>query len=144
MGRVRDVRDAVARGLEATQEDGDARQRPYTLSPRSRTLGTWEAARALAAAGDLEAACAYAEQALDVFDREGVPAPVGRIELAIPLASRDPARSAQLVAKAVDQLHAIHWASGAVALQEFAVKTRGLDAAEIRQARQQALELVRA
>jgi tetratricopeptide (TPR) repeat protein len=143
MGRIRDVREAVAEGLDATHEDDDARQNTITLSPYCRTLGTWEATRALAAAGDLEAACAYAEHALEAFDREGVPAPSGRIELAIRLASQDPARAAQLVSTAVDQLrHVVRYEQGVVCLREFAARTRRLDAAEIREARQEALELV--
>jgi hypothetical protein len=146
MGQVRDVREAVARGLDASQEEDGARQNTITLGPYCRTLATWEAARALAAAGgDLKAACAYAEQALEVFDREGVPAPNGRIELAIPLASQDPARAAQLVSTAVDQLRrVVRYEHGVVCLAEFAARTRRLDAAEIREARHEALELVRA
>jgi hypothetical protein len=56
--------------------------------------------------------------------------------LATAEAGRDPARAAHLVAVAVDQMRLTSLATAFIGLREFMARTRSLDAAEIREARQ--------
>jgi hypothetical protein len=140
MGDVRGTRDAVARGLGAPQDTHAVDWSSMTVGPYWPAQATWEAARALAAAGDVKGARGYAGQALDVFDHKGIPAPIGRIEIATPLASQDPAAAAQLVTAAVDQMHlnagGIRYGYlGVVSLREFVARTHDLDAPELREVR---------
>jgi transcriptional regulator with XRE-family HTH domain len=148
IGHVGDVRAAVARGLDAAPSNDDEHCE-FCLYGAGHVV--WEAARALAAAGEAEAAWGHAEQALQVFDRQGLTAPVGRVELATALASRDPARGGQLVLTAIDQLlylepdgagYGGNGRYGVLALREFVVKARDLKAPEIREAKAAAMELI--
>jgi hypothetical protein len=78
----------------------------------------------------------YAEQAIEVFDREGLPPGALRMEMAILLAAPDPARAAHLVTAVVAEIPTMATANAISGLQEFVARTRHLDAAEIREARQ--------
>jgi transcriptional regulator with XRE-family HTH domain len=144
-GRVRDVRSAVARGLDAAQDTGVRSH--IALGPYCPAMATSFAAFAMAAADEAEAAQGHAEQALEIFDQEGTQVPAIRIDMASILASRDPARAAHLVTTATEAIGRHHpqrrpWGISVSRLKEFVTKTRSLDAAEIREARQQALEVL--
>jgi transcriptional regulator with XRE-family HTH domain len=135
LGRAgEEIRDTVARGLD-TAGGGNFSEISWL---------SYAASHALLAAGELDAAMRHGDRALRALDQKHYPHTASlRLTLAVAIAPRDPSHAAELVTAAVAEIQVASTAIASSCLWEFVAKTRRMDAVEIREVRQQALELTR-